>query len=338
MTTGLLLPLVERSDAVAPDSSHVLAEISYGSACLPTSPGRLAFGVPLPVLGGDREAECWLVGAPSRCGRLGAVRFAESESSMFGVASARCGIGDDLELAARSLYDEILQALEQTGQRWPWRIWNVLPAINRDDDGLERYRRFCRARAEAFEAAYGPDFATRLCAASAVGSADGGPAGDLLQVCVLAGREPGRQWENPLQVPAWRYPGHYGPRSPSFTRATSLPSSQGSLLMLSGTASIRGHQTVHEEALDAQLEETLVNLAALVNQAAGRRLDDPRWQGELLSLKVYLRRRSDLDAVAESLAASLPGVPTLYLEADICRRELLLEIEGVARPAGAGRD
>jgi predicted permease len=70
MTTGLLLPLVETSDAVAPDLSHVLAEISYGSACLPTSPGRLAFGVPLPILGGDQEAERWLVGTPSRCGLI----------------------------------------------------------------------------------------------------------------------------------------------------------------------------------------------------------------------------------------------------------------------------
>lgn len=322
-----------------PVGAHLLAEISYGSACLPTSPGRLAFGVPLPVLGGDPGLERWWVGGETRCGRLGAVRWAEDKHSLFGVATRVCGVGTDLELASQSLYVELLTALEQAGFPWPLRIWNVLPAINRADCGLERYQRFCRGRSLAFEATYGPDFANRLCAASAVGSSEddvgAGRGGDLLHLTVLAGREPGRSWENPRQVPAWQYPRKYGPRSPSFTRATTLPAALGGHIVISGTASILGHESCHLGDLDAQIDETLTNLAVMVNSASDRPLDAEGWVDQLRSLKVYVRHRSDYDQVASRLTARIGNVPTLYLEADICRRELLLEIEGVAAPASS---
>lgn len=311
-----------------PEDAHLLAEISYGAACLPAAPGRLAFGVPLAVLGGDPGPERWWTSGPARCGRRGAVRWAKTEHSLFGVATVACGRGSDLEAATLKLYRELFEAIGAAGFPWPLRIWNVLPAINRDDFGLERYQRFCRGRSLAFEQAYGDSFPNRLCAASAVGSAEDAP--DLLHVTFLAGREPGISWENPRQVPAWRYPSQYGPRSPSFTRATTLPASLGGLIIVSGTASIVGHESRHEGDLDAQLDETVINLAAMVNHASGRALDAPDWRSQLQSLKVYLRNRRDLERVRARLLARLGAVPALYLEADICRHELLLEIEAVA--------
>jgi hypothetical protein len=48
-------------------------------------------------------------------------------------------------------------------------------------------------------------------------------------------------------------------------------------------------------------------------------------------MKVYLRELADQPAVAALLTAELGAVPTLYLEGDICRPELRLEIEAIAR-------
>jgi chorismate lyase/3-hydroxybenzoate synthase len=193
----------------------------------------------------------------------------------------------------------------------------VVPAINRVDDGLERYRSFCRGRAEAFEAHHGPLFQSRLCASSAVGST----GGELL-VWFLASRERGLPRENPRQVSAYSYPPCYGPRSPSFARATRCPAAAGDALLLSGTASIVGHRSVHAGDVARQVEETLDNLEELL--PADRRL---RFQ----ALKVYVRRAEDLAVVRAAVAARLePALPVLYVQADVCREELLVEIEGVA--------
>lgn len=54
-----------------------------------------------------------------------------------------------------------------------------------------------------------------------------------------------------------------------------------------------------------------------------------------LRLKVYLREAGDLPVVRERLTALLgqPGAEAVYLQADICRPELLMEVEG-ACPLG----
>jgi hypothetical protein len=46
-------------------------------------------------------------------------------------------------------------------------------------------------------------------------------------------------------------------------------------------------------------------------------------------LKIYLRRREDYAVVAARLARELPRAQTLFLESDICRGDLLVEIEAV---------
>ncbi|HUO86474.1 MAG TPA: hypothetical protein VM617_03720, partial [Thermoanaerobaculia bacterium] len=86
-----------------------------------------------------------------------------------------------------------------------------------------------------------------------------------------------------------------------------------------------GHRSRHRGSVRLQTRETLANLARL---AAGRPApaDLPYRQ-----LKVYLRRAEDRPQVEDELRRELgPEVPLLFLRADICRRELEVEIEGVA--------
>jgi chorismate lyase/3-hydroxybenzoate synthase len=242
------------------------------------------------------------------------VSLAASGSVLFGVAEAPAGEGPTLEAATRELYGEILAALGRSRHPHPLRFWNVFPHINRADRGLERYRWFCRGRAEALERHFGSSFETRLCAASAVGSQEG-----ALLVYFLAAGGPGTQVENPRQLSAFRYPPEYGPRSPSFARATRCPDACGGGLLLSGTASIVGHRTLHAGDVRMQLRETLCNLERLTE---GR---------PLRHLKVFVRHPEDLSGIREEIARRLgPDVGVLYLQADICRADLSLEIEGVA--------
>lgn len=218
---------------------------------------------------------------------------------------------DDIERAARMAYDEILRTTRERGYPHLLRIWNHVRDINEGEGESERYKRFCAGRHDAFDAAqWGKD---RLPAASAVGIRQRG-----LYIHYLAAQTPGRQIENPRQVSAYDYPQQYGRRSPSFARATVF----NGILFVAGTSSIVGHETKHAGDIDRQLAETLLNIETIARAAGCSGLAD------LTHVKLYLRNAADIE-IANALRAAIPNARLLVLEADICRRELLLEIEAV---------
>ena len=141
---------------------------------------------------------------------------------------------------------------------------------------------------------------------------------------------PGTPVENPRQVSAYRYPRQYGPQAPSFARAMLPPDGSAMPLMLSGTASVVGHASIHEGELLAQLDETFANFDALLASAREGRPALPAAFGPGTRLKVYVRDAEDLPVVADALDARFGDrVPRVLLHAAICRRELALEIDGV---------
>ncbi|MDQ2703421.1 MAG: pteridine-dependent deoxygenase, partial [Pseudomonadota bacterium] len=167
----------------------------------------------------------------------------------------------------------------------------------------------------------------RLPAATAIGRCD---EARILQVYWLAAAAPGSPLENPRQVSAWRYPREYGPQPPSFARAMLPPTDSRMPLLLSGTASVVGHATLHAGALLAQLRETFANFDALLAAARDSQPALPPEFGPGTRLKVYVRDRDDMDAVAGALQERFGDrVPRIVLHAAICRRDLAVEIDGV---------
>lgn len=228
-----------------------------------------------------------------------------------------------VEAASRRLYDRVLKACN--GRRL-YRAWNYVPRINAYKDGLEHYRAFCKGRSLAFEASHGAGYEVRLPAASAVGS-----DGRTLDVVFAAGLKTPRHVENPEQVPAYRYPREYGPRSPSFSRATAVVEGGRKWIFVSGTASIKGHATVGVGSLREQIDCTLDNLRLIslnsgAGESLGRGTPGPAWERHF---KIYLRRADDLARARELLERILvfPGDHVTWLRSDICRAELDIEIE-----------
>jgi chorismate lyase/3-hydroxybenzoate synthase len=159
-------------------------------------------------------------------------------------------------------------------------------------------------------------------AARAIGVRDGRR---VLQVCALATRAPGVAVENPRQVSAWRYPRQYGPVAPGFVRAMRAPSTSAQLY-ISGTAAVVGHASHHTGDVAAQVEETLNNLDSLCVAAGSA----GSLGGARDVLRAYVRHASDAALVRERLIARLGAqTPLLVLLGDICRSELLVEIDGV---------
>jgi chorismate lyase / 3-hydroxybenzoate synthase len=262
--------------------------IAYGD------PGHDALYVPIRQLGGTSLVEVWPL--PD------------------GVTFGAVAIDEDrpIEQMAREAYARIIREARDSSHPYFLRIWNYVGGINTHDDARERYQLFCAGRHDAFvEAGYHHD--VDLPAASAVGVSGRG-----LITYYLAAREPGVQVENPRQVAAYDYPPRYGPKSPSFSRATVF----NGTVFVSGTSSVVGHATAHVGDVEAQLEETLRNIEAVLSQT-GRSLSD------VVSAKTYVRRAADYDVIARRLEKVFAA--NLFLEADVCRAELLLEIEAIAR-------
>jgi chorismate lyase/3-hydroxybenzoate synthase len=148
----------------------------------------------------------------------------------------------------------------------------------------------------------------------------------VLQIYWLAARVRGAALENPRQMSAWRYPREYGPSAPTFARAMRAPTLSPQLY-ISGTAAIVGHVSHHHDDLPAQLDETLTNFASLL-EAAG--VPVRAHFGSHSVLKGYVRNGEDAGAVSARLRERLPAsTPVLLLNGDICRRELLIEIDGI---------
>ncbi|MCU1229964.1 MAG: 3-hydroxybenzoate synthase [Acidobacteria bacterium] len=280
-----------------------------GAAQAALTRGFVEISLPLPILGDD-VAEVWRCDGDVRSLQDGELSLAMSDDFLFGAIVAN---EDDAGAAGSRVYDAIVRAARREGFPNLLRVWNHVRGINSLDGELERYHAFCRGRHDAF-ASHGYGLRADLPAASAVGMREGS-----LATYFVASRGAAEQVENPRQVSAYDYPREYGPRSPSFSRATVA----GSLVFISGTASIVGHESRHHGDVDAQLDETIENLDR-VAVVSGATLSD------IISLKVYVRDRNDCARIAERLAPRIPA-PAIYLEADICRAELLLEIEAVAR-------
>jgi enamine deaminase RidA (YjgF/YER057c/UK114 family) len=311
--------------------SNVLAVTGF-SKLPPVDAGQVPIAASMtPSFGAAAGSLCevWRVEGPidlEPASRHGRVHYRSSDNFLFGTLTLeeRTFDGDSAALPQATLtaYRDIFTVLARTGHRHLVRVWNYLPEINREADGDERYRHFNTARQAAFRSVGRPTEGT-VPAACALGS----PPGSPISIYFLAAREIPKMIENPRQTSAYRYPPKFGSHSPTFSRACVLAESAGTNLFVSGTSSIVGYETIHRGDVAAQTRETLANLDALLEEA-NRVVGASRYSLDALKFKVYVRRARDLDAIRSVLSAALrPTAPILYLQADVCREELLVEIE-----------
>jgi chorismate lyase/3-hydroxybenzoate synthase len=277
---------------------------------------RARLRLPLGRLGG-LAAECLFAAARPLGEREGFRVFAAGDLL---VGWSVQPVGADLMASGRELYGRLLGA----ARGWNLcRIWNYVPEINGLRAGLENYRAFNAGRAAAFQAAFGADYPGVLPSASAVGC-----RGAALAAVFVAARTPSRHFENPEQLPAYRYPSEHGPCPPSFARATAATWSGKPLVFVSGTAAIKGHATVAPGSFGAQTACTLDNLR-LISRAAGLGDDLGAGGGSERHFKIYLRRAADFSEAKALLGEALlgPRDRVIWLETDLCRAELDIEIE-----------
>ena len=301
---------------------EVLAAVCFGTAPDTMPLPWLTVRLPNVQLVDGVAAEIWPAAAPVERLALPGIAAAADGASLFATLVVPGIDGATLEEATLDAYERLLLGVRRAGYPYLVRMWNFVPGINDGSGNLERYKLFCRGRSDALRAHAGGAFPQALPAASAVGC-----TGNDLLIQALAARKPGQSVENPRQISAYRYPERYGPKSPAFARGMKAPPPWEGALFVSGTASIAGHESRHPGDPAAQACETLTNIEAVLDAGTSFGTGAPLG-ARIHALRVYVRHRRDLPALRDSLDRRLErAVPTVWLQADICRAELLVEIE-----------
>ncbi len=314
-------PVPTKPPDTARDPHSPTATVRGWSFAAGDSPPRSAdthvLPIPLRWLDGNRRDETWFEGSA-------VAHDVHGPLTSFATGDLLCGVldiaeQDSIEPTIAAAYRQVQRDCVELGYPHLLRVWNFFGAINSGQGDEERYRRFCVGRAEVL----GPLPAGGYPAATAIGIP--GPPGRV-QVAFLAARTAGEAIENPRQTSAWHYPREFGPVAPGFSRAMLLPWLPEPLLLVSGTASVIGHATVHASTAQ-QLDEALRNVDAVIATAAAR-LQRPLALGRGGALRVYLRDAEESPGVAARLRERLPpAVDWMLLHGDICRADLRVELE-----------
>lgn len=319
---------------------QVLGAIAYFSEP-PTRATEAGVGAPLlrvsmpplaqlPSAPAQAVCDVWFSASALTQGQSGDVRYRHDGGTLFGVIelaetdTTPGATSTPLQHTTERAYRQIFAVLEALDYPFLFRLWNYMADINGHSHDLERYRQFNLGRQDAFLACR-RDVVGNVPAACALGSA-GGP----LTIAFMAGRQAPLALENPRQTSAYHYPQNYGPRSPTFSRASLVRMGSEEVLLISGTASIVGHGTLHAGDVRAQTNETLTNLEAII-QVANLQASQPLYSLAHLFYRVYVRHGADVAAIQDVMRQRIGArFNAVFLQADVCRQDLLMEIEASA--------
>ena len=189
--------------------NQILALIDYGmSQNVVRDQKPVSVSINLQQLNEPTMTEVWTSHLPVLVDRIREVDVAYNDEVVFGSIRQEIPDAIDLEGGVSSIYTRLLDVLDDLGHPQLLRIWNYFAGINVEENGLERYKRFCVGRHQAFSTRY-REYKGYLPAASAVGTPQG-----PFQLYFLAGKNHVTHIENPRQISAYDYPKLYGPQSP----------------------------------------------------------------------------------------------------------------------------
>ena len=203
------------------------------------------------------------------------------------------------------------------------RQWNFIENITHISELGQNYQQFNDARTRFYANA---DWANGYPAATGIGTKCGG-----VTIMVDAVRQSdvcSKPIDNPLQVSAHAYSHRVlidgnnirHKSTPKFERARRLDIDNNSMIYVSGTAAIRGEDSSPSKDITEQLELTMENIAHLYNGE----------EYALSMLRIYLKHSSNWPEVNNWIKNYCNVIESVCIEADICREELLVEIEAIA--------
>lgn len=208
-----------------------------------------------------------------------------------------------------------------------YRQWNYIQGITMLNDESQNYQEFNDARS-IFYNKY--QWNNGYPAATGIGADAGGV---VVEVNAIRSTDKSLPIDNPLQIAAHNYSQDVlngkiieelaQRTTPKFERARLL----GNTIFISGTAAIKGEQSLSTYNAAEQTAETMQIMDRLVSQENIPAINNGAHYD---LLRIYVKNREDIEDVKNFMDTHYPSVAKHYLIADICRPELLVEIEGIA--------
>ena len=207
-----------------------------------------------------------------------------------------------------------------------YRQWNYIEQITAIHNERQNYQEFNDARSRFYDSA---DWSNGYPAAIGIGTSCGGV---MIEVFAIRGTNVvNHAIDNPVQVSAHNYSqkvltgktDEAQRTTPKFERARIV----GDVVYISGTAAIKGENSLQLDNATAQTEETMSIIKSLT---AADNIPVDCSATEYNLLRTYIKNSSEAAEVIKFMDERYPSVPKHYLIADVCRPELLIEIEGTA--------
>ncbi len=215
------------------------------------------------------------------------------------------------------------------------RQWNYIGNITKVDGGEQHYQAFNDTRSSFYAT---DTWSNGYPAATGIGTSCDGVVVSFVAYRGVTGRSC-KAIDNPLQIAAHAYNKRVligdeaaQKSTPKFERAKTLVySDKRSLCFISGTAAIRGEDSLSGADAAEQTRMTIENIEYLISDENMKRHNSKANTLRPVALRVYVKRREDFDSVRSVVDSYYGDVQRVYVEADICRSELLVEIEGIAK-------
>lgn len=232
-------------------------------------------------------------------------------------------MGSGILLQSQEVFREIGNVLQKEDfpQNSIIRQWNYMERIISFDGVNQHYQIFNNARSEFYGQT---EWRNGYPAATGIGAHAGGILVDFDAVVFSRPECYATPIDNKLQIAAHAYSNevlavaHQKKTTPKFERAKSMTFDGRSLIYISGTAAIRGEESLLGSGLEHQLRITMENIGQLTGEVP------------LRMLRVYLKKEAYYEETRRLLEKYELNIPILYVLADVCREELLIEIEGIA--------
>lgn len=231
---------------------------------------------------------------------------------------------------SKELFGVVGDILESNGFQASdiYRQWNYIQHITAQNDGSQNYQEFNDARSIFYSSCEWPG---GYPAATGIGTSAGGI---MIEFCAIKGENiANKAIDNPLQIAAHAYSQNVldgkvieelkERTTPKFERARLL----GTTVYISGTAAIKGEKSNYSTSTVEQTAETMEIMDRLVSK---ENIPAENNGSKYDILRVYIKHACDIGAAKAFMDTHYPTASKHYLVADICRPELLVEIEGIA--------
>ena len=211
------------------------------------------------------------------------------------------------------------------------RQWNYIGNITQHREGRQNYQEFNDARSAYYKKCI---WANGYPAATGIGASCEGVIVGCIAYKSAGGIHP---INNPLQTAAHEYSkkvlvdnnADAIKSTPKFERAKLIEIEDQACCFVSGTAAIRGEQSMDANSARSQTIQTIENIEYLTSTENLERFGCKPYELHCANLRVYVKHTEDYEEVKSVVSERYPDVPTIYTIADVCRKELLVEIEGI---------